>query len=172
MIPLRDDEPSRMKPVVTVTLIAVNVLFFLYELSLGPERLQEFLMGSAFVPARLFGSPAGNGDLQLGGALLSMFLHGGVVHLGGNMLFLWIFGDNVEDRLGHLRFVLFYLGCGFIATYAQAGTFVTTRSVLALTLAEAVWAAAVLVLARLLLRPAAATLARREEAIHLALLER
>lgn len=120
MIPLRDDQPSRIKPVVTVTLIVVNVLFFLYELSLGPQ-LQEFLMGSAFVPARLFGSPPyGEGELQLGGALLSMFLHGGWAHIGGNMLFLWIFGDNVEDRLGHVRFVLFYLGCGFLATYAQA----------------------------------------------------
>lgn len=121
MIPLRDDQPSRIKPVVTVTLLVVNVLFFFYELSLGP-RLQEFLMGSAFVPARLFGEPpyGGLGELQLGGALLSMFLHGGWAHIGGNMLFLWIFGDNVEDRLGHVRFLVFYLGCGFLATYAQA----------------------------------------------------
>ena len=122
MIPLRDDQPSRIKPAVTVTLIAVNALFFFYELSLGVERLQQFLMGSAFVPARLFGGPpfGGDGELQLGGALLSMFLHGGWAHILGNMLFLWIFGDNVEDRLGHVRFLVFYLGCGFLATYAQA----------------------------------------------------
>ncbi|HEX6199963.1 MAG TPA: rhomboid family intramembrane serine protease [Thermoanaerobaculia bacterium] len=120
MIPLRDDEPSHSKPVVTIVLIAVNVAFFLYELSLGP-RLQEFLMSAAFVPARMFdGGAPGGGGLQLGGALLSMFLHGGWAHIGGNMLFLWIFGDNVEDRLGHLRFIVFYLACGLAATYAQA----------------------------------------------------
>ncbi len=122
MIPLRDDEPSRRTPLVTVALIAVNVAFFLYELSLGREGLQEFLYSAAFVPARLFGGgvPGGDGELQLGGALLSMFLHGGWAHIGGNMLFLWIFGDNVEDRLGHVRFVVFYVACGLAATYAQA----------------------------------------------------
>ncbi|HLE85820.1 MAG TPA: rhomboid family intramembrane serine protease [Thermoanaerobaculia bacterium] len=120
MLPLRDDVPSRRRPVVTIALILVNVAFFVYELSLGP-RLQEFLMSAAFVPARLFGGgPDGGGEVQAGGALLSMFLHGGWAHIGGNMLFLWIFGDNVEDRLGHLRFVVFYLACGFAATYAQA----------------------------------------------------
>jgi len=120
MIPLRDENPSHLRPVVTVALILANVAFFVYELSLG-ARLQEFLMGSAFVPARMFdGGAAGGGELQLGGALLSMFLHGGWAHIGGNMLFLWIFGDNVEDRLGHLRFLVFYLACGFAATYAQA----------------------------------------------------
>jgi membrane associated rhomboid family serine protease len=122
MIPLRDDNPRRLRPVVTVALIAANVLFFFYELSLGQQGLQEFLMGSAFVPARLFGAApySGGGELQLGGALLSMFLHGGWAHIAGNMLFLWIFGDNVEDRLGHFRFVVFYLACGLVATYAQA----------------------------------------------------
>ena len=120
MLPLRDDEPSRSTPVVTIALIVVNVLFFLYELSLGP-RLQEFLMQSAFVPARLFGGgPYAGGEVQLGGAVLSMFLHGGWAHIGGNMLFLWIFADNVEDRLGHVRFIVFYLACGLTATYAQA----------------------------------------------------
>jgi membrane associated rhomboid family serine protease len=120
MIPLRDENPSHRRPVVTVALILINLAFFAYELSLGPG-LQDFLMGSAFVPARLFGDGHGGvGELQLAGALLSMFLHGGWAHIGGNMLFLWIFGDNVEDRLGHLRFAVFYLACGFAATYAQA----------------------------------------------------
>ncbi len=101
MLPLRDENPSRTKPLVTVALIAANVAVFAYELALGP-RLEQFMMASAFVPARMFGAgPYPGGDLQLAGALLSMFLHGGFAHIGGNMLFLWIFGDNVEDRLGH-----------------------------------------------------------------------
>jgi membrane associated rhomboid family serine protease len=120
MLPLRDHNPREGAPVVTIALIAANVAFFVYELSLG-VGLQEFLMGSAFVPARLFGGgPFPGGDLQVDNALLSMFLHGGFLHLGGNLLFLWIFGDNVEDRLGHVRFLLFYLACGFAASYAQA----------------------------------------------------
>ncbi len=119
MIPLRDDQPSATAPVVTIALIAVNVLIFLYELLLG-ERLEPFLMQAAFVPARLFGGGgAPGGDLQVDNALLSMFLHGGWAHIAGNMLFLWIFGDNVEDRLGHLRFAVFYLGCGFVAAYTH-----------------------------------------------------
>jgi membrane associated rhomboid family serine protease len=117
MLPIRDENPSRITPYVTWGLIGANVLLFLYELSLG-QRLPDFLFQAAFIPARTFGEAGGG--LQLGGALLSMFLHGGIAHVAGNMLFLWIFGDNVEDRLGHLRFVMFYLGCGFAATYAHA----------------------------------------------------
>jgi membrane associated rhomboid family serine protease len=120
VIPLRDDQPSSQRPLVTMALIAVNVVLFLYELMLG-ERLEPFLMQAAFVPARLFGGGGvAGGDLQVDNALLSMFLHGGWAHIGGNMLFLWIFGDNVEDRLGHVRFAVFYLACGFIASYAHA----------------------------------------------------
>ena len=119
MIPLRDDQPSSAAPVVTIALIVVNVLFFLYELLLG-ERLEPFLMQAAFVPAKLFGgSGTPGGDLQVDNALLSMFLHGGWAHIGGNMLFLWIFGDNVEDRLGRVRFAIFYVLCGLIAAYAH-----------------------------------------------------
>jgi membrane associated rhomboid family serine protease len=117
MLPIRDETPSQRKPVVTVLLILANAAAFVYELLLG-ARLEGFLMSAAFVPARMFapGAP----DLQLDNALLSMFLHGGWAHIGGNMLFLWIFGDNVEDRLGHLRFLAFYLLCGYAATYAHA----------------------------------------------------
>ncbi|HTQ80435.1 MAG TPA: rhomboid family intramembrane serine protease [Thermoanaerobaculia bacterium] len=120
MIPLRDLNPSRTRPVVTVLLIVVNVLFFLYELSLG-RYIQPFLLQAAFVPARYvgLGAPGGLGA-GFTSALLSMFLHGGWTHILGNMLFLWIFGDNVEDRLGHLRFLVFYLSSGFLATAAQA----------------------------------------------------
>jgi len=120
VIPLRDDQPSSQRPLMTWALIAINVALFLYELMLG-ERLEPFLMQAAFVPARLFGGAGVHGgDLQVDNALLSMFLHGGWAHIGGNMLFLWIFGDNVEDRLGHARFAIFYLLCGFIASYAHA----------------------------------------------------
>ncbi|HEV8628716.1 MAG TPA: rhomboid family intramembrane serine protease [Thermoanaerobaculia bacterium] len=120
MIPLRDDTPSTIRPWVTIGLIAVNVAVFLYELLLG-DRLEPFLMQAAFIPAKLFGGGGTpGGDLQVDNALLSMFLHGGWAHIGGNMLFLWIFGDNVEDRVGHLRFLIFYLLCGYTAAYAQA----------------------------------------------------
>lgn len=121
MIPLRDILPSRRRPVVTVALIAVNALLFVYELSLGPA-LPQFLLQAAFVPARAFAPPITVGDLGVESVslLLSMFLHGGWMHFLGNMLYLWIFGDNIEDRLGHLRFLLFYLLCGYAASLAHA----------------------------------------------------
>lgn len=116
VIPLRDINPRRTFPFVTIALIAINFLFFLYELSLG-QRLQGFFLQSAFVPAEYF-EPGGT--LEDGKSIvLSMFLHGGWSHLLGNMLYLWIFGDNVEDRLGHGKFILFYLGCGWVATLAH-----------------------------------------------------
>ncbi|HEV7670743.1 MAG TPA: rhomboid family intramembrane serine protease [Thermoanaerobaculia bacterium] len=120
MIPFADNQPRRGTPVVTILLIAINALVFLYELSLGP-RLDGFLFQSAFIPARLHEAPVilhfGAG---LWSGLLSMFLHGGWLHFLGNMLFLWIFGDNVEDRLGHGRFLIFYLLAGYVATFAHA----------------------------------------------------
>lgn len=115
MIPIHDLNPRRSAPVVTVLLIAANALLFFYELSLG-ARLEGFLMSAAFVPARI-----GEGIPQAAtSALLSMFLHGGWGHFLGNMLFLWVFGDNVEDRLGHFRYLLFYLLAGYAATFAHA----------------------------------------------------
>ena len=109
MIPLRDVIPSRTTPFVTIGLIVVNVLVFLYELSLGELYLEEFLLSWGLVPAAF----------SWVAVLSSMFLHGGVMHIGSNMLFLWIFGDNVEDRMGHGRFVAFYLLCGTAAALAQ-----------------------------------------------------
>lgn len=121
MIPLRDLNPSRTAPVVTIALIVLNVLAFLWELSLGP-RLEPFVMQAAFVPARFVGQGLGIAGLVPGiaSAVLSMFLHGGWAHILGNMWFLWIFGDNVEDRLGHLRYVVFYFASGLAATAAHA----------------------------------------------------
>ncbi|HEX5714771.1 MAG TPA: rhomboid family intramembrane serine protease [Thermoanaerobaculia bacterium] len=123
MFPIRDVNPRRhRRPVVTVVLIVVNALMFFYELSLG-ERLEGFLMSSAFIPDRMFDG----GAITLGewvpgfqSALLSMFLHGGWMHFLGNMLFLWIFGDNIEDRLGHLKYLVFYLLAGLAATFVYA----------------------------------------------------
>jgi len=119
LIPIRDLNPRRTFPVVTILLIAANVLVFLFELSLGP-RLERFLMAAAFIPARAFHEGGAGLVPEVTSALLSMFLHGGWMHLLGNMLFLWIFGDNVEDRLGHVRFLVFYILCGYAATFAHA----------------------------------------------------
>jgi membrane associated rhomboid family serine protease len=112
MIPLSDDDRGRrLTPVVTYVLIAINVLMFLLELSLGNAFIERW----AFVPSRFVANPVGD----FGTIFTSMFMHAGWVHLLGNMLYLWIFGDNVEDRLGHALFLLFYLLCGLAATFAQ-----------------------------------------------------
>lgn len=120
MIPLRDVNPAGRRPYVTVALILVNTALFVYELSLGPQGLETFLFDSAFVPARLFGDGAGGLGFATGSILLSMFLHGGWAHFLGNMLFLWVFGDNIEDELGHFRYVAFYLAAGYAAALAHA----------------------------------------------------
>jgi len=116
VMPLRDTQERHTVPLITIALIAVNVIFFLYELSLG-ERLEGFLHSAAFVPAEYF--QAGNPAADARSVLMSMFLHGGWLHLLGNMLYLWIFGDNVEDVLGHVTYVVFYLVCGWGATLAH-----------------------------------------------------
>jgi membrane associated rhomboid family serine protease len=117
MIPLRDDNPRRTFPIVTYGLIGLNVAAFLWQLSLG-RNLESALFQVAFIPAR-FWLP-GNWIADLLTIVISMFLHGGLLHIGSNMLYLFIFGDNIEDRLGHGRFVVFYLACGFLATLAHA----------------------------------------------------
>src|SRR5512140_1518736 len=112
MFPIGDDNSSRRTvPVVTYALIALNILFFFVELSGG----DAFIMQWAFVPSRFLANPVGD-FLTL---FTSMFMHAGWLHLGGNMLYLWIFGDNVEDRFGHGKFIAFYLICGLAATFAQ-----------------------------------------------------
>jgi membrane associated rhomboid family serine protease len=111
VIPLRDVIPSRTTPVVTITLVVLNALVFLYELSQG-DQVNKFIFAFGLVPA-YFAWP---------NVLTSMFLHGGFLHVAGNMLYLWIFGDNVEDRMGHGRFLAFYLLCGVAAALAQTIT--------------------------------------------------
>ncbi len=112
MFPIGDDDSSRRTfPLVTYALIALNVLFFFVEQSGGDAFIGKW----AFVPSRFVANPLGDGLTILS----SMFMHAGWVHLGGNMLYLWIFGDNVEDRFGHIKFTIFYLLCGLAATFAQ-----------------------------------------------------
>jgi membrane associated rhomboid family serine protease len=112
MFPIGDDNTSRRTfPLVTYALIALNVLFFFVELSGGDAFIGKW----AFVPSRFVADPFG--DLLT--LFTSMFMHAGWVHLGGNMLYLWIFGDNVEDRFGHIKFTIFYVLCGLAATFAQ-----------------------------------------------------
>ena len=109
MIPIRDVIPSRTRPVVTVGLIVANLLVYLWEMSLPAREAQAFVFTFGLVPAHF-------AAVNL---LTSLFVHAGLAHVAGNMLFLWIFGDNVEDRLGHDRFFGFYLVCGVVAALAQ-----------------------------------------------------
>ena len=109
MFPLRDVIPSRTTPFVTMAIIVVNVLAFLYEQSFDPQGLETFIRTWGFVPV-VFTWPS---------IFSSMFLHGGLWHLAGNMWSLWIFGDNVEDRLGHFRYLGFYVLCGVLAAVAH-----------------------------------------------------
>jgi membrane associated rhomboid family serine protease len=109
MIPLRDVIPSRTTPVVTIALIVLNAMVFLYEQTLSERELQRFVFAWGLVPI----------EFAWDDVVTSMFLHGGWAHFLGNMLYLWIFGDNVEDRVGHGRFLVFYLLCGGLAALAQ-----------------------------------------------------
>ena len=130
-LPLKDINPTSRTPVVTIVLIALNVLVFLYEISLG-DRLDGFIAGFGAVPYEithatdLVGRYQGSPVVQAPGPpvvwltlLTSMFMHGGVMHIVGNMLYLWIFGNNIEDLIGPLRFLFFYIACGLIAALAH-----------------------------------------------------
>ena len=116
LIPIHDDNPTRSFPWLTVLLIAGNIAIFGFEVTRSPAELAQFIDRWAFVPARLQTGPALAALLTV---VTSAFLHGGWLHLGGNMLYLWVFGNNIEDRLGPIRFVLFYLACGLAAALAQ-----------------------------------------------------
>jgi membrane associated rhomboid family serine protease len=123
MIPLRDDNPVRGIPVVTIGLILASLAVYLWQLSLPPGAVQEAITLLGFMPALLFGHARIEGDVWVspaGSMFTAMFLHGDFWHLASNMLYLWIFGDNVEDRVGRLRFVAFYLIVGAIAALSQA----------------------------------------------------
>lgn len=113
MIPLRDSVPSNTFPIVTLTLIAVNTFIFIYELSLGPDGMNFLFQLFGIIPANY--SAAASAPLGYLPFASSMFLHGGWMHLIGNMWILWLFGDNVEDRMGHMKFLIFYMICGVLA---------------------------------------------------------
>jgi len=114
LIPLKDLNPRRSYPVVNVALILCNIAVFIYQLSLPPQHLKAFLLSNATIPARLVAWTGGyvSAEAAFLPLLTSMFLHSGIAHILGNMLFLWIFGDNVEDYFGHVAYLFFYLSCG------------------------------------------------------------
>jgi rhomboid family protein len=122
MLPLRDDNPTTLTPVVTAAIIAINCLVFLYQLTLGPNE-EIFVFTFAAIPARLFGSGLDSVPIPAWLTVFtSMFLHGNFLHIAGNMLYLWIFGNNIEDVMGHGRFVIFYIVVGAVAAFSHALT--------------------------------------------------
>lgn len=124
MFPIRDDNPRLRYPVVTVALIAINVAVFVYQFALGvssPPAAEALVFEFGTIPARISESligryPLGDAFFPL---LTSIFLHGGLMHLASNMWFLWVFGDNIEDELGRVPFVGFYVLCGLVASFAH-----------------------------------------------------
>jgi membrane associated rhomboid family serine protease len=124
MIPLKDDSPSTLKPLVTISLIVSCACVFLWQRSLDTAASRQAAAALGAIPAVLLTDARLPPDLQwiprFASPITSMFLHGGWMHLLGNMLFLWIYGDNVEDAMGHARYLVFYLLCGVAAIFAQA----------------------------------------------------
>ncbi len=123
MVPLKDYNPGQRTPYVTYGLIVLNVVLFIYELSLSPSALTPFFQAWAVVPEEFSTSLSTGVSVPNAEEWLTLvtgqFLHGGFLHLAGNMLYLWIFGNNVEDQMGHSRFLVFYLLCGVLANLAQ-----------------------------------------------------
>ena len=124
MIPLKDDIPNRTFPFVTLALIGINTAIYLWGLTLAPEALEDFTLSFALVPYEVTHLNPMRMEVMAYNVMTlvtSMFLHGGLFHLMGNMLYLWIFGDNIEDILGHTRFLVFYLVCGLAGAALQIG---------------------------------------------------
>ncbi len=122
MIPLRDDNPTRSRAWMTILLISLNGIISLIQWLMPDAQLQELVYRAALIPARLGGSLQAPGLPPMLTLLTSQFFHGGILHLAGNMLFLWIFGNNVEEEFGHLRFLAFYLLCGIGAGLVHYAT--------------------------------------------------
>ena len=125
MFPIDDNNPTRLTPYVTYALIAVNIVVFIHQVMLAPQQLEQFFQLYAVIPRELTASFTGipisvpqsiPEPLTL---ITSQFLHGGFLHIAGNMLFLWIFGNNIEDKLGHVKYFIFYITCGILAALAQ-----------------------------------------------------
>ena len=121
MIPFKDDNPTRIFPFVTITLIVINTALFILQV-LSPLDSGKIAFAYGAVPYFLLTLKTVQPVHPLITVISSMFMHGGLLHLGTNMLYLWIFGDNIEDKLGHGRFILFYVLCGFAAAYSHAIT--------------------------------------------------
>ena len=123
MFPIHDDNPTRITPYVTYVLLSACVLVFFWQISLG-DAAQQAVYSFGVIPSVLFATKNLPAELEILPAWLtifsSMFLHGGWMHLIGNMLYLWVFGNNVEDAMGHRRFIVFYLACGLLAALTQA----------------------------------------------------
>ena len=123
MFPVHDDNPTKITPYVTYVILAACVLVFIWQISLG-DAVQQAVYSFGVIPSVLFASKSLPAELEVLPAWLtifsSMFLHGGWMHLIGNMLYLWVFGNNVEDAMGHRRFIVFYLACGLLAALTQA----------------------------------------------------
>lgn len=122
MIPLKDDNPTRTFPFVTISIITINTFIYIYQLTLEPKAENLFVLRTGAIPYEITHFV----DIQPWAFVLppltlftAMFVHGGLLHVGGNMLYLWIFGDNIEDKLGHFRFLVFYLLAGLIASFAH-----------------------------------------------------
>lgn len=126
MIPYKDDNPTAHFPVITILLIVVNTLVFLYQISSNTDS-RAIVYSYGVIPYNLLHGNEGIGIPIAINIFTSMFLHGGILHLAGNMLYLWIFGNNIEDKLGIFRFIIFYLLCGVIATYTHALTDPSSR---------------------------------------------
>ncbi|HEY9795484.1 MAG TPA: rhomboid family intramembrane serine protease [Leptolyngbyaceae cyanobacterium] len=123
MVPLRDENPIKITPYVTYALIAANILVFIYELTLAPPQLDVFFHLFAVVPRELTASfnaiPVNQPVPEVLTLVTSQFLHAGFTHVGFNMLFLWIFGNNIEEELGSVKYLIFYISCGILAALAQ-----------------------------------------------------
>jgi len=120
MIPIKDRNPTDLFPWVTLLLIGANIVAFVAQLSNSSMSFERFTINFALVPTVFLSAPFSPAQHSL--IFSSMFLHGGLLHIGGNMLFLWIFGNNIEDYLGHFKFLVFYLACGVVATLAHVFT--------------------------------------------------
>lgn len=123
MIPLKDENPTETFPFVTIIIIVINALVFIYELMLG-DQLQNKITQFAVIPYNITHMSNPSVLLTL---TTSLFFHGGFAHILGNMLYLWVFGNNIEDRLGHFRFIVFYLVCGIVATFGHIVTAVDSK---------------------------------------------
>jgi membrane associated rhomboid family serine protease len=124
MFPIHDDNPTTRKPYVTIGLIVTCALVYFWQLSLGPRQGQAAVYSFGFIPAVFFDQVQLPPELRIipptATLITAMFMHGGFMHIAGNMLYLWVFGNNIEDACGHIRFLVFYVLCGLVAAFAQA----------------------------------------------------